>query len=72
MVGLGFKKINHVFLDPNNKIIATKLVANSLLFSWNGKKEKIIFDDNFKNKVCDILNSVLRDKLSKILNKLSK
>ncbi len=69
---LGFKRINNIFLNPNSKIVATKLVGNSLLFSWNGKTEKIIINDNFKDNLCRIMNSALHDKISKILNKISK
>lgn len=69
---LGFKEINGIFLNAKYSIIAKKLInKNSILFSFNNTEEKIIINDDFRGKVCEILNFFFRTKIDNILNKIS-
>jgi hypothetical protein len=69
---LGFKEVNGLFINNKYSIIGKKLInKDSILFSFNNTEEKIIIDDDFRGKVCDILNFFFRNKISNILNKIS-
>jgi hypothetical protein len=72
MKDLGFRKINDIFLNPRYNIVAKTLINNKyILFSLNDKTEKITIDGDFRDNLCNILNSAFKTKISLILNKIS-
>ena len=68
---LGFKKINGVFTHSKYKIMGKFLFNNNyIVFHFEGKHERVKTDSNFRDNICNILNSCLKSKLHTILNKI--